>query len=77
MDTTKAYSTQLIASYILAIEFAMVRGKITKDQYDGYIDELSKLPDKIQKIIDDKERLQWFSLLSRQMQKIYSLSDVA
>lgn len=59
--TTKAYSTQLIASYILAIEFAMVRGKITKDQYDGYIDELSKLPDKIQKIIDDKERLQWFA----------------
>ena len=59
--TTKAYSTQLIASYILAIEFAMVRGRITKDQYDGYIDELSKLPDKIQKIIDDKERLQWFA----------------
>ena len=59
--TTKAYSTQLIASYIHAIEFAMVRGKITKDQYDVYIDELSKLPDKIQKIIDDKERLQWFA----------------
>ncbi|MBU5479508.1 glutamine--fructose-6-phosphate transaminase (isomerizing) [Eubacterium sp. MSJ-13] len=59
--TTKAYSTQLIASYILAIEFAMVRGKITKDQYDGYLAELAELPEKIQKIIDDKERLQWFA----------------
>lgn len=57
--TTKAYSTQLIASYILAIEFAMVRGQINQEQYDGFLSELSELPDKIQKIIDDKERLQW------------------
>lgn len=59
--TTKAYSTQLIASYILAIEFAMVRGKINQEQYDIFLSELSELPDKIQKIIDDKERLQWFA----------------
>lgn len=59
--TTKAYSTQLIASYILAIEFAMVRGLINQEQYDGFLSELSELPDKIQKIIDDKERLQWFA----------------
>lgn len=59
--TTKAYSTQLIASYILAIEFAMVRCQINQEQYDGFLSELSELPDKIQKIIDDKERLQWFA----------------
>ena len=59
--TTKAYSTQLIASYILSIEFAMVRGQINQEQYDGFLSELSELPDKIQKIIDDKERLQWFA----------------
>ena len=59
--TTKAYSTQLIASYILAIEFAMVRGQINQEQYDGFLSELSELSDKIQKIIDDKERLQWFA----------------
>ena len=61
VGTTKAYSTQLIASYILAIEFAMVRGQINQEQYDGFLSELSELPDKIQKIIDDKERLQWFA----------------
>ena len=59
--TTKAYSTQLIASYLLAIQFAKVREEITLEQYDGLIAELQTLPEKIQKIIDDKERLQWFA----------------
>ena len=59
--TTKAYSTQPIASYLLAIQFAKVREEITQEQYDGLIAELQTLPEKIQKIIDDKERLQWFA----------------
>ena len=59
--TTKAYSTQLIAAYLLAIQFAKVREEITQEQYDGLIAELQTLPEKIQKIIDDKERLQWFA----------------
>ena len=59
--TTKAYSTQLIASYLLAIQFAKVREEIRQEQYDGLIAELQTLPEKIQKIIDDKERLQWFA----------------
>ena len=59
--TTKAYSTQLIASYLLAIQFAKVREEITQEQYDGLTAELQTLPEKIQKIIDDKERLQWFA----------------
>ena len=59
--TTKAYSTQLIASYLLAIQFAKVREEITQEQYNGMIAELQTLPEKIQKIIDDKERLQWFA----------------
>ena len=59
--TTKAYSTQLIASYLLAIQFAKVREEITQEQYDDLIAELQTLPEKIQKIIDDKERLQWFA----------------
>lgn len=59
--TTKAYSTQLIASYVLAVQFAKVRGKITEEQYKAYIGELRAIPDKIAKIIEDKERLQWFA----------------
>ena len=59
--TTKAYSTQLIASYALAIQFAKVKGTISEEQYAAYIKELETLSDKIQRIIDDKERIQWFA----------------
>lgn len=59
--TTKAYSTQLIASYVLALQMALVRGKISEEQCESYIKELKTLPDKIGRIIEDKERLQWFS----------------
>ena len=59
--TTKAYSTQLMAAYVLAIQFAKVKGTISEEQYAAYIKELETLPDKIQRIIDDKERIQWFA----------------
>ena len=59
--TTKAYSTQLIAAYCLAIQFARVRGEITVDVYSTYLEELKTIPDKIEKILEDKERIQWFA----------------
>ncbi len=59
--TTKAYSTQLVANDLLAIEFARVRGKLTKKQASALVKELKTLPEKIQRILDDKERLQWFA----------------
>ena len=59
--TTKAYSTQLIAMYVLAVQFAKVRERIDEEAYAGYIRELCSLPEKIEKIIEDKERLQWFA----------------
>lgn len=59
--TTKAYSTQLIAVYLLAIEFAKVRGELNEDAYCSLLSELKTIPAKIEKILDDKERLQWFA----------------
>lgn len=59
--TTKAYSTQLIASYVLAIEFARIRGTIDGEECGRLLEELTALPDKIQKILEDKERIQWFA----------------
>jgi len=59
--TTKAYSTQLIASYCLAIQFAKVRGTIDEAKYQELLGELALLPEKNQKIIEDKERIQWFA----------------
>ncbi|HBN55213.1 MAG TPA: glutamine--fructose-6-phosphate transaminase (isomerizing), partial [Lachnospiraceae bacterium] len=59
--TTKAYSTQLIACYLLAVQFALVREKIDAKYAEGLVEELATLPDKIAKVLEDKERLQWFS----------------
>ena len=59
--TTKAYSTQLMATYILAIQFAKVRGEISDETYKNMIAELQTIPDKIAKILEDKERIQWFA----------------
>ena len=59
--TTKAYSTQLMAVYLLAVQSAYVKEEITEEQYKVFLQELEAIPDKIQKILDDKERIQWFA----------------
>ena len=59
--TTKAYSTQLIAVYLLAVQMAFVKGRISEDRYKELIGELERLPEKIQRTLDDKERIQWFA----------------
>ncbi|MDO5776559.1 MAG: glutamine--fructose-6-phosphate transaminase (isomerizing) [Eubacteriales bacterium] len=59
--TTKAYSTQLAAMYMLAIQFAAVRGKIDETKYNELVKELMTIPDKIEKLLEDKERIQWFA----------------
>ncbi len=59
--TTKAYSTQLIAAYLLAVEFGRVRGEIGEEAYGRYIEELLALPGKMDKVLEDKERIQWFA----------------
>ena len=59
--TTKGYSTQLVASYVIALQLAKVRGFLSEEELAAYIEELQTIPDKIEKIIDDKERIQWFA----------------
>ena len=59
--TTKAYSAQLAACYCLAVQFAKLRGEIDEEKYEYYISELQSIPGKIQRILDDKERIQWFA----------------
>lgn len=59
--TTKAYSAQLAMSYVIAILFAYVRGEIDEKQYTSLINDLLTLPDKISRLLEDKERIQWFA----------------
>ena len=59
--TTKAYSTQLIAGYLLAMQFALTRGEMEQEQYNSLLKELDTIPNKIEKILEDKERIQWYA----------------
>ena len=59
--TTKAYSAQLAAMYTVAVALAEAKGKISESDYRYYIEELKALPDKIERALESKERIQWFS----------------
>jgi len=59
--TTKAYSAQLIALYLLSLKFADVRGKITKEELSVYIKDLKRLPGQIELVMNNKERIQRFA----------------
>ena len=59
--TTKAYSAQLAAMYCLAVQFAKVREQIDEEKYAYYISEIKSLPPKMESILEDKERIQWFA----------------
>ena len=59
--TTKAYSAQLAACYALAMQFARVRGQLEETAYQEMIAELATLPGKVERVLEDKERIQWFA----------------
>ena len=59
--TTKAYSAQLIALYLLAMKFADVRGKLDEEEMKSLIHDLKKLPEQIEMLLGNKERIQKFA----------------
>lgn len=59
--TTKAYSTQLIAQYLLAMKFAKVRGTVSQNDFDVMIQSLERLPEQISLLLSHKENVQRFA----------------
>lgn len=59
--TTKAYSAQLVLGYVLAIYFGKEKGLLEEEKVRYYLSELNTLPKKIERVLEDKERLQWFA----------------
>lgn len=59
--TTKAYSTQLIALYLLAMKFARVRGQLSDCQYREMQGDLEQLPEQIESLLGMKEKIQRFA----------------
>ena len=59
--TTKAYSAQLVLGYVLSIYFGKEKGLLEQEKIRYYLSELNTLPKKIERVLEDKERLQWFA----------------
>ncbi len=59
--TTKAYSCQLVALYLLAMQLASVNGRLDDSEKTSLLSSLNMLPEQISRLLEQKERLQWFS----------------
>ena len=59
--TTKAYSAQLTALYMLAMKFAKVRGTIDQEKFQSMLTDLRCLPDQIELLLGQKQKIQHFA----------------
>lgn len=59
--TTKAYSCQLAAQYLLALKFAQVRGLVSEDEMKNYLRELEMIPNQIELLLEQKQKIQKFA----------------
>ena len=69
--TTKAYSAQLIAIYALAIQLGKYREIIDENRFTTLIEEMETLPEKMDRVLSDKERIQWFASKYANAQDMY------
>ena len=59
--TTKAYSAQLVALYMLAMKLARVRGTMSDEVFEGLLLDLKRLPHQIELLLGQKQRIQRFA----------------
>lgn len=59
--TTKAYSAQLVAHYLLAMKFAYVRGELNDAELAGLLDDLRRLPEQVEMLLNNKQKIQKFA----------------
>ena len=69
--STKAYTTQLMCLYLLAIKLGKERGTIADSEYKNLLSEISLIPAKAQKIIDNKSEIQKFASQQFNKSKIF------
>ena len=55
--STKAYTTQIVSLYMIALDFALELGTISEDEYKSVIDEMLSLPKKIEEVLNQKEHI--------------------
>ena len=65
--STKAYTTQLLCLYMLALMFGFRKGKIEETEYRRLLKSLSEIPGKAREIVENQSEIQKFA--SRQFNK--------
>ena len=69
--STKAYTTQLMCLYLLAIKLGKERGTISDSEYKNLLSEISLIPAKAQEIIDNQSEIQKFASQQFNKSKIF------
>ncbi len=69
--STKAYTTQLMCLYMLALKAAYIRGCVDKAEYSRLLSELDTVPEKVQSILDNKGTIQKFASLNFNKKKVF------
>lgn len=68
--STKAYTTQIIGMYMMAMTFAKILGKLKSDRLEKLKEELLDLPEKIELVLEDREKIKAIA------EKMYEEKDV-
>ena len=55
--STKAYTTQIVSLYMIALDFALELGTISEEEYKSVIDEMLSIPEKIEEVLNQNEKI--------------------
>lgn len=68
---TKSYLTQIIVLYLAALDLAFKRGEMTREQVSARLKEMSTVPAAMQKVLDNKEQIQFFASRSFAVKHVF------
>ena len=71
--STKAYVSQLIMTYVIALDIAFKRGALNKEKADAYLKELCRMPEKLEEILKGKEEIKRFAQAFRDQESVFYL----
>ncbi|MDR2434102.1 MAG: glutamine--fructose-6-phosphate transaminase (isomerizing), partial [Treponema sp.] len=69
--STKAFTTQLMCVYLIAIQFGFAGGKLDRNGLDRYIEALEKIPVQAEAVLKGRETIQRFASLCFNKSKVF------
>lgn len=69
--STKAYTTQLICMYLIALYIGRLKGSIAKDEYKAIVDELKEVPDMLRQLLKKEPEIQKIAERFYRREKIF------